>query len=239
MPRYPARQRRTEPDAWSRRCGRSAKKKARRRRSSRIAWVRSRGADIVPRDRRPPPRPTRGSARRADLKLDAADLARIDAAVSPEPDRRRPATTRRRWRISTAKRILEFDGSRGKRCLADARAGGLAAGAGGGRTALSHRRSRAGGLISTTSFIRCRPAARSPWRHLGLRASVRVQRRRRPQRADPPHRAIRLRQPGRRTKPIRRRRYRARLQISFHRRGQAAAPADGRRLSARRIADRQ
>jgi pyridoxine 4-dehydrogenase len=49
-----------------------------------VAWVRSRGADIVP---------VLGARRREqlkealgalDLKLDAADIARIDAAVSPE-----------------------------------------------------------------------------------------------------------------------------------------------------------
>ena len=57
------------------------------------------------------------------------------------------ATTRRKWRISTAKRILKPDGPRrGKHRLADARAGGLAAYAGSGRTALSNRRSRTGPL---------------------------------------------------------------------------------------------
>ena len=49
-----------------------------------IAWVRSRGADIVPvlgARRRDQLKETLGAL---DLKLDAADLARIDAAVAPD-----------------------------------------------------------------------------------------------------------------------------------------------------------
>ncbi len=49
-----------------------------------VAWVRSRGADIVPvlgARRREQLTETLGAL---DLKLDAADIARIDAAVSPE-----------------------------------------------------------------------------------------------------------------------------------------------------------
>ena len=49
-----------------------------------VAWVRSRGADIVPvlgARRREQLREALGAL---DLKLDAADIARIDAAVSPE-----------------------------------------------------------------------------------------------------------------------------------------------------------